>query len=403
MADALVKVENVSKKFCRDLKKSLWYGVKDVASEFAGQRGSKKALRNGEFWSVNDVSFELKRGECVALIGPNGAGKSTLLKMLNGLIKPDGGRITIGGRVGALIELGAGFNPILTGLENIYVNGAVLGFTKKEIDQRLDEILEFADIGEFIHSPVQNYSSGMRVRLGFAVAANMNPDVLLVDEVLAVGDVGFRMKCYDFLLRLMDNGTSIIVVSHAVNQLSRITDRAIVLNHGKTIFDGSLAVGTGKYEHLLKIGKETKNVENQGKPSIESIRLTDTQGKDKTDFLTGESLLAEITLSSAETICDARLIVAVESPSAGILGAFSTPYSGFSFDVNPPNTTIKLEMPNLPLLIGGYYLNINFYGPRITEFYDKWAPGVPFKVIGPPVNAFGFGVNNLFKFEHRWE
>jgi lipopolysaccharide transport system ATP-binding protein len=231
----------------------------------------------------------------------------------------------------------------------------------------------------------------------------MNPDVLLVDEVLAVGDVGFRMKCYDFLLRLMDNGTSIIVVSHAVNQLSRITDRAIVLNHGKTIFDGSLAVGTGKYEHLLKIGQKSRNDSTVGKPSIESIRLTDAQGKDKTDFLTGDSLFAEITLTSGETICDARIIVAVESPSAGILGSFSTPYSDFSFDVKPPKTKLKLEMPNIPFLIGGYYLNFNFYGPKIADFYDKWAPGLPFKIIGPEVNAYGYGVANILKIEHKWE
>src|SRR5690606_29722559 len=143
MAETLIKVENVSKKFCRDLRRSLWYGVQDIAAELLGGNGGKKALRKDEFWAVNDVSFELKRGECLGLIGHNGAGKSTLLKMLNGLIKPDHGAITMKGRVGALIELGAGFNPVLTGRENIYVNGQLLGFTKKEIDQSFNDILEF--------------------------------------------------------------------------------------------------------------------------------------------------------------------------------------------------------------------------------------------------------------------
>src|SRR5210317_171061 len=158
MGDTLVKVEGVSKKFCRSLKKSLWYGMQDLGNEVIGRRhGGNGELRNNEFWAVDDVSFELKRGECLGLIGANGAGKSTLLKMLNGLIKPDKGRIEMNGRVGALIELGAGFNPILTGRENIYVNGAVLGFTKEEISRKFDEIVEFAELDEFINTPVQNY------------------------------------------------------------------------------------------------------------------------------------------------------------------------------------------------------------------------------------------------------
>ncbi|MCB0457989.1 MAG: ABC transporter ATP-binding protein, partial [Flavobacteriaceae bacterium] len=206
----LIKVENLSKKFCKDLKTSLWYGVKDL---FSGIRGNKKErmLRPKEFWAVKDISFELRRGECLGLIGHNGAGKSTLLKMLNGLIYPDAGTITIKGRVGALIELGAGFNPILTGRENIYNNGAILGFTKEKIDKELENIIAFAELEEFIDMPVQNYSSGMKVRLGFAVAAQMEPDILLIDEVLAVGDLGFVLKCFKKIDSLLPN-TAIVFV-----------------------------------------------------------------------------------------------------------------------------------------------------------------------------------------------
>ncbi len=198
--DVLVRVEGVSKKFCRDLKRSLWYGLKDTAADLLGRNGAS-SLRLDEFWAVDGVSFELRRGDCLGLIGRNGAGKTTLLKMLNGLMKPDKGRIEIRGRVGALISLGAGFNPILTGRENIYVNGSVLGLPTREIDAKLDEIVDFAEIGEFIDSPVQSYSAGMQVRLGFAVATALRPDVLLLDEVLAVGDAAFRAKCYDRLAR----------------------------------------------------------------------------------------------------------------------------------------------------------------------------------------------------------
>ena len=182
--------------------------MKDLGSELIGRSNSHKDLRKDEFWAVQDVSFELRRGECLGLIGPNGSGKSTLLKMLNGLIKPDKGKITMRGRVGALIELGAGFNPILTGRENVYINGSVLGFNEKEISDKFESILEFADIGEFIDTPVQNYSSGMRVRLGFAVAAHMEPDVLLIDEVLAVGDMGFVIKCLNKMKSIMQKCSS---------------------------------------------------------------------------------------------------------------------------------------------------------------------------------------------------
>ncbi len=177
----------MSKKFCRSLKRSLWYGAADMAREVAGAGTRHDRLRKDEFWAVDDVSFELRRGECLGLVGRNGAGKTTLLKVLNGLIKPDSGSIALQGKVGALIALGAGFNPILTGRENIYINGSILGLTKREIHDKMEEIIDFAEIRDFVDSPVQCYSSGMNVRLGFAVAASMNPDILVVDEVLAVG------------------------------------------------------------------------------------------------------------------------------------------------------------------------------------------------------------------------
>src|SRR5690606_25354017 len=188
--EILVDVQNVSKKFSLDLKTSLRYGATDILKGTLGMKIEKK-LRKKEFWAVQDVSFKLRRGECIGLIGHNGAGKSSLLKVLNGLYAPDKGQIVMRGKVGALIELGAGFNPILSGRENIYNNAAVLGFSKKEVDQKIQSIIDFSEIEDFIDMPVQNYSSGMKVRLGFAVAAHLEPDILIIDEVLAVGDLGF--------------------------------------------------------------------------------------------------------------------------------------------------------------------------------------------------------------------
>jgi ABC-type polysaccharide/polyol phosphate transport system ATPase subunit len=263
--EVLVKVENVSKKFCRSLKRSLRYGLQDMLSElnpFSHRSNgtlyscdsASDRLRPDEFWAVKGVSFELRRGECLGLIGRNGAGKTTLLKMLNGLIKPDQGCITMRGRVGALIALGAGFNPILTGRENIYINGSILGLSKKEIDAKIDDIIEFAEISDFIDTPVQSYSSGMQVRLGFSIASALETDILLLDEVLAVGDAAFQSKCLKRIGALLHN-CAVIFVSHNAYQTRRICDSVLWLSSGKVCFYGATESGMQMYakSHLQDV------------------------------------------------------------------------------------------------------------------------------------------------------
>jgi lipopolysaccharide transport system ATP-binding protein len=234
--DVLIRVEGLSKKFCRDLRTSLRYGAADLTREIVGKPRTHE-LRPKEFWAVNEVSFELRRGEVLGLLGHNGAGKTTLLRILNGLIKPDGGRVELRGRVGALIALGAGFNPILTGRENIYINAAVLGMRKEEVDARIDEIIAYSEIGEFIDTPVRNYSSGMSVRLGFSVAALLiKPDILFLDEVLAVGDIGFTIKCLN-TVRSLAADSAVVLVTHSMLHVSSFCSRAIVMDHGRVILD----------------------------------------------------------------------------------------------------------------------------------------------------------------------
>lgn len=254
MNDTLLKVDGVSKKFCFSLKRSLWYGLQDLGNELRGRRhGGNGQLRANEFWAVRDASFELRRGECLGLIGQNGAGKTTLLRMLNGLIKPDQGRIEVRGRVGALIALGAGFNPILTGRENIHINGSVLGMSRRHIDAKLDEIVDFAELGDFIDTPVRNYSSGMGVRLGFSVAAILiEPDVLFLDEVLAVGDIGFVIKCLNKTRKLTAN-SAVVFVSHSMQSISAFCTRVIVMKHGATLLDTPrIGEGIDCYYSLVK-------------------------------------------------------------------------------------------------------------------------------------------------------
>ncbi|MGI0107865.1 ABC transporter ATP-binding protein [Salinimicrobium sp. WS361] len=272
--ETLVEVEGLSKKFCKDLKTSLNYGIKDLFSNLFGNK-EKRELRDKEFWAVKDINFKLRRGECLGLIGHNGAGKSTLLKILNGLIKPDAGKVTIKGRVGALIELGAGFNSILSGRENIYNNGAVLGFSRKEVDEKLEEIIDFAEIREFIDMPVQNYSSGMKVRLGFAIAAQMEPDVLLIDEVLAVGDLGFILKCFKTIDQILPN-TAIIFVSHSMPMISRMCNEIILMENGEVKFQGeNVSLGIDLYHEKFLTNEESDVVFTDNSISLSKAYVED--------------------------------------------------------------------------------------------------------------------------------
>ena len=232
-AEELVVCRGLSKRFCRRLKRSLWYGVRDIAAETVGRRSAPGRLRHEEFWALDDISFTVRRGEMLGLIGQNGSGKSTLLKMLNGLMKPDAGRLTLHGEVQALIELGAGFNPILSGRENVRINASVLGLAKAQTDRVLPDIIEFAGLEEFIDAPVQNYSSGMKARLGFAVVSQLDPDVLLIDEVLAVGDTAFQEKCMRRMDALRNSDKAIVFVTHSLYQVEALCDSALWLEHGR--------------------------------------------------------------------------------------------------------------------------------------------------------------------------
>ncbi len=294
--DVIISAKGVSKKFCKDLKKSLLYGVQDIFN--IGRNTSERKLRADEFWAVRNVDFELRRGECIGLIGHNGAGKSTLLKMLNGIISPDEGEIAIHGRVAALIELGAGFNPILTGRENIYNNGAVLGFSRKEIDERIEDIIGFSEIESFIDTPVQNYSSGMKVRLGFAVASHLDPDLLLIDEVLAVGDVGFRIKCYNRIASMLKD-TAIIFVSHSMPQVAKISSKILLMDGGGILYYGT-NVNKGVEAYYDLFDSEDSRVLGEGL-EIKSLSVNETMvplfGKHESEY--AQDLTLTFTLESS--------------------------------------------------------------------------------------------------------
>jgi len=366
--NAVIKVNGVSKKFCRSLKRSMWYGFRDILRDTAGLRPKSGRLRRKEFWAVDDVSFELKKGETLGLIGPNGAGKTTILKMLNGIVLPDKGSLRVKGRVGALIQIGAGFHPQLTGRENIYINGAILGMGKREIDKKFDAIVEFADIGDFLNTPVKFYSSGMFVRLGFAVAVHCEPEVLLVDEVLAVGDLGFQRKCYDKINQMQRNETTIVIVSHNPYQVERLCDRVLLLNDGKLKKLASAKDIITLYYQMIneansvKAGEAATGCQDYNRPGTGQIRITNVEILDNQRKVVNKiEALQEMTIAiefmAFEPVHGPRFSICVYSGSNIIITSISS--TGFTEKITfHGKHRLEFRIPKTQLMSDVYSLEI---------------------------------------------
>jgi len=398
----------------------MWYGMKDLGSELLGQSHENNGqLRKDEFWAMKDVSFELKRSECLGLIGRNGAGKTTLLRMLNGLIKPNKGRIEMHGRVGALIALGAGFNPILTGRENIYVNASVLGLSKKEIDAKFDEIVDFAELDEFIDAPVQSYSSGMNVRLGFAIATALKPDILLLDEVLAVGDAAFRFKCYRRINEVLKHAT-VIFVSHDLRQVLNICNVAVLLERGEMLktgtpkdvanaygkllaeIDSSFLTGASEKSLIMddKLNElsrsQTSNIEEfrygSHDASIMQIKILDEDLKHSTTLIKGEKYTFEVDIAFHKYIQKPAIGVSIITLSGIEICGTSTLIDNYLVPSVNANSIIRTKFTQvINLNPGSYSLNVSV--ASILEdkriFLDRRLDVIIFKVVGIS-KSYGF-------------
>ncbi|HRI11761.1 MAG TPA: ABC transporter ATP-binding protein [Verrucomicrobiota bacterium] len=384
--ETLVNVDNVRKKFCRSLKRSLWYGLSDMASEVVGGKDHEH-LRKDEFWAVNRVSFELRRGECLGLIGRNGAGKTTLLKMLNGLIKPDEGRIEMHGRVGALIALGAGFNPILTGRENIYVNGSVLGLTKKEIDDKMEAIIDFAEIRDFIDTPVQSYSSGMQVRLGFSVASSLAPDVLILDEVLAVGDINFTIKCLN-RMRSMAARAAVIFVSHNMQLISSFCNRVIVLKGGTILTDSTTSEGINCYYSMIEHARQESGT---GDAVVHEARMINSLGLPLSDtdlVKQGETITVEIDLSIHSSIKAASIGIHIldQSMTAQVISFPIKAISGAPSSLPSGRHRLRVPLGPLELNAGKYSFMLSIADTQTRVILLRLQGICPFKVYSDSVS-----------------
>lgn len=352
-----------------------------------------------EFWALRDINMTIEEGETVGLLGHNGSGKSTLLKCLAGILQPTSGEIRTRGRVAALLELGAGFHPDLTGRENVYMNATLLGLSEKEISKKFDEIVAFAELEDFIDNQVKFYSSGMYVRLGFAVAVNMDPDILLVDEVLAVGDENFQRKCINKVRQFQREGRTIVFVTHGVDQVRQICDRAIVLDHGLQVTDGPPGEAIRVFrEYLLKSGRE-ENVdavapevelthgEAQAAKATGTVKLTDVTFKlkdaDQQVLLPGDPLDINIDYKTEGNVDDVVIGIAVHDIEGRIVFGWNTQMLGV--DIAPMNGegTVTFSFPSIPLLDGDYDLTVGAHTRDEGTVYDWHDQKYSFAVMNP--------------------
>ena len=367
MARPLVTVTNVSKQFrlgqghdsLRDL----------LANTFARWlRGRAKPRSPSRFWALRDVSFSVEPGEAVGIIGPNGAGKSTILRLLAGILRPDGGEVAVDGRLAALIEVGAGFHGDLTGRENIFLNGAILGMTRTEIRDKLDAIVAFAGLERFLDMPVKRYSSGMYARLGFSIAAHVDPEILLVDEVLSVGDALFRVRCLERMHELLRRGTTLVFVTHQLDQMQSICRRAIVLEEGRVTYSGATREAVGYYFKAMSRAyvHRTADVTTSGSPQssdVEVIRLRflDNAGDEVVWARANDPLSVELTFRVRRAI--PRLIIELAmraSPSEDLL-CVNSGRDGLAYPGTVGEHSVMLTFPSLPLAGGHYFWNVRIW------------------------------------------
>lgn len=334
-------------------------------------------LEHEDFWALRDVSLSVDSGESLGLLGHNGSGKSTLLKCAAGILRPTSGRITVDGRVAALLELGAGFHPDLTGRENVYLNGSILGFTRREIDRIFDDIVDFSEIGRFIDNQVKHYSSGMFGRLAFAVAVNVEPEILLVDEVLAVGDEAFQRKCLARIEDFRRQGRTILLVTHAADLVRRFCDRAAVLERGELVTVGKPADAVATFrETLVRRGLEVpaEAVESplwepQHKVRIRSVRI-ETPEPRRGFVRTGDPIGVHIAYEAREPVDDAAFAVAIFDSTDRNAFSTNTEIAGVDTGVLRGRGTATFRFDSLPLLDGTYRVHVGVHSRDGTVSYD---------------------------------
>ena len=379
-SDVVLSAHNISKKFCSNLRRSMLYGISDLSENLLGIKPDSTRLNKNEFWALKDINFELKKGEALGLIGVNGSGKTTLLRLLAGIFPPDMGEIKIRGKIGALIAVGAGFHPHMTGRENIFLNGAILGMNKQEIMRHFDSIVDFAGISDFLDAPVSTYSSGMHVRLGFAIATAINPDILIIDEILAVGDTNFRMKCFKRIGDIMDS-CAVIFVSHDLTQISRICNKVIVLDQGNISYYGATPVGIDKYWELIS----ADSLQPHQLILNNSINSFSCEIPHTTTINHSDSITLKLSFHSNEMLETGLCLIAIESQD--IPCAQSDFTDRFPL-LKKGSSTFHLELGPLHLRQGEYAITVTILNKSKKTTLVHSRNGCWFKITGER----GYGV-----------
>lgn len=377
MNQPAISVEHVFKRF--RFREEQRNSVKEI---FVKGRGGEKR----SFLAVDDVSFEVGRGKTFGLIGHNGSGKSTMLKMLAGVYRPTSGKISVRGKVSALIELGAGFHGELSGRENIGLNGAILGMSKKQVEQSIDEIIDFADIGEFIDVPVKTYSSGMYVRLGFAIAVVMNPEILIVDEIIAVGDEQFQRKCFDYLYRLRREGSTIALVTHALGLARDLCDEGVWMDHGKAKVVGP--IGTVLDSYIAEVNRQEREAleaadrssvaqgatgrQGSGEARVTDVCVLNSDGTRAVTLTPGQDCIVRVHIDSKTDLDEVVVGMAFSLENGFIIVGPNSGQEHTTYDIPVGESFVDFYIPSLFLQDGAYWISTSLASKGHTwDFVDK--------------------------------
>ena len=393
MTPGAIDVDGVSRRFVVRARES--YTLKELLVE-RGRTGAQ------EIWALRDVSLAIAPGEAVALVGRNGSGKSTLLRLIAGIIKPTEGRVSSGGRVGSLLELGAGFHPDFTGRENVELNGMLQGLTRARIRERFDEIVAFAELEHAIDRPVRTYSSGMTMRLGFAIAAFLDADVLLLDEVFAVGDEAFQRRCFGRIFRFKQEGGTIVFVSHDASAVERLCERSVLLDQGRVAFDGTTREAVARYRRAL--ADEVDPAERgaglrewgSGEATIASAALVGKEGGDRLQFLSGEPFSLRVGLSTPDGVPPPRLQLEVRDDAGTLVAGEAVDLRELGWAGGNGEQTVRFDIGSLPLADGRFHLRLGLTDESGEHLYH-WLDDALVFVVYP-----GGDERGVVRFEGRW-
>jgi ABC-type polysaccharide/polyol phosphate transport system ATPase subunit len=354
----------------------------------------RRRARPTDVWALQDVSLAVEPGEAVGLIGRNGSGKTTLLRLIAGIVKPTGGRAEAGGRVASLLELGAGFHPDFTGRENVYLNGSLYGLKRRTIDERFDEIVAFAELEEFKDVPVRTYSSGMYMRLGFAVAAHIDADVMLLDEVFAVGDEEFQRKCFGKIFEFKQRGGTIVFVSHDASSVERLCERAVLLRGGRVELDGSTQEAIARYHKLLADERDPAESSaglreyGSGEARIVAARLLGPEGEDRLQLLAGEPFTIELRVAVREAIPPPRVSLELRDEAGLLLASDARETAELGWGAAPGERVLRFEADRPPLRDGRFRVRFELADPDGRRLYHWLDDAVRFVVYpGEPARG----------------